>query len=187
METVADIISDLKKRMDGALGSLRHSLNGLRTGRASISLLDPIKVEIYGSLMPLNQVATVSVPEPRLIVVQVWDKEAIKPVEKAIANAGLGLNPIGEGNVVRVPIPDLSEERRKELVKKAHEYCEQAKIAIRNVRRDGMEDIKKLEKDKHISEDDMKHHTDEIQKITDDHAKKIDEATQAKSKEIMNI
>lgn len=187
MSTPADVISDVKKRMDGGLNSLKHSLNSLRTGRASVSLLDPIKAEVYGSFMPLNQLGTVSAPEPRLIVVQVWDKESAKAVEKAIANAGLGLNPITEGNVIRVPIPDLSEERRKEFVKKASEYCEQAKIALRNVRRDGIEVIKKLEKDKQISEDDMKHYSDEIQKITDDHVKKADEATQAKAKEIMSV
>ncbi len=187
MNTPTEVIADVKKRMEGALSSLKHLLNGLRTGRATVSLLDPIKVEVYGSLMPLNQLASISAPEPRLIVVQVWDKESAKPVEKAIANSGLGLNPIAEGNVVRVPIPDLSEERRRELAKKANEYCEQSKIALRNVRRDGIEVIKRQEKDKQISEDDMKHFSDEIQKITDDHTKKADEATQAKSKEIMSI
>lgn len=187
MNTPQEVISDVTKRMDGAFSALKHSLNGLRTGRASSSLLDPIKVEVYGSLMPLNQLGSVSIPEARLIVVQVWDRETAKPVEKAIRDSGLGLNPVAEGSVIRVPIPDLSEERRKELVKKANEYCENGKIAMRNVRRDGMEMIKKMEKDKTISEDELKSHREEIQKITDIHTRKADEATQIKAKEIMSV
>lgn len=155
-------------------------------GRASASLLDPIKVEAYDSLMPLNQLGAVSTPDARTILVQVWDKDSAKPVEKAIRESGLGLNPIAEGTVIRIPIPELSEERRKELVKKGYEYTEQAKIAIRNVRRDGMDALKKLEKDKLISEDDLKYLSDEIQKITDIHTKKAEEITALKAKEIIN-
>src|ERR671928_921833 len=156
--------ADLKRRMHGAVEALRHDLGGLRTGRASTSLLDPVTVEVYGSHMPLNQVATVSAPEPRMLSVQVWDKSNIGPVEKAIRSAGLGLNPINDGNNIRLPIPDLTEDRRKELAKLAHQYAEKARVAIRNVRRDGMDALKADENKKEISEDDRKRGEAEVQK-----------------------
>src|SRR5688572_26604161 len=148
--------ADLERRMKGAVEALRHDLAGLRTGRANTALLDPITVTVYGSQMPLNQVATVSAPEPRMLSVQVWDKSNVGPVEKAIRSAGLGLNPINDGTTIRLPIPDLTEERRKELAKLANQYAEKARIAIRNVRRDGMENLKADENKKEISEDDRK-------------------------------
>jgi ribosome recycling factor len=181
------IISDLKKRMEGAIHSLKHSLNGLRTGRASAALLDPIKIEAYGSYMPITQVGTVNVPEPKLITVQVWDRSQVSAVEKAIRDSGLGLNPMSDGNLVRVPLPDLSEQRRKELSKKAHEYGEQSKIAIRNIRRDGMEGFKALEKDKKISEDESRNRSEEVQKITDEFIKKAEQSVAEKEKEIMTV
>lgn len=180
-------LEDLKRRMDGALKSLHAEFGGLRTGRASASLLDPVMVDAYGSSMPLNQVATVGVPEPRLITVQVWDRSMVGAVEKAILNAGLGLNPMSEGQNVRVPIPDLSEERRAELTKVAAKYAEQAKISVRNVRRDGMDQLKRLEKDGEISQDDHKRFADRIQSLTDDFVKKIDEALASKEKDIMKV
>ena len=177
--------ADLERRMKGAVESLKGDLAGLRTGRANTALLDPITVEVYGSHMPLNQVATVSAPEPRLLSVQVWDKSNIGPVEKAIRSAGLGLNPINDGNTLRLPIPDLTEERRKELAKLASKYAENARIAIRNVRRDGMEALKADEAKKEISEDDRKRHETEVQKLTDDMIKAADEAAAQKEKEIL--
>lgn len=177
--------ADIERRMHGAVDSLKHDLNGLRTGRANTSLLDPIVVEVYGLNMPLNQVATVSAPEPRLLSVQVWDKSNITPVEKAIRNAGLGINPMVDGNNIRLPIPDMTEERRKELVKLAHSYAEKAKIAARNVRRDGNDDLKTDEKKKEISEDDRKRLETEIQKLTDTTVADIDAALAAKEKEIL--
>jgi len=177
--------ADLERRMQGAVESLKHDLSGLRTGRANTALLDNITVEVYGSHMPLNQVATVSVPEPRLLSVQVWDKSSIGPVEKAIRSAGLGLNPINDGNTLRLPIPDLTEERRKELAKLAGKYAENARIAIRNVRRDGMEALKADENKKEISEDERKRLETEVQKLTDDIIKAADEAAAAKEKEIL--
>lgn len=177
--------ADLERRMHGAVESLKSDLIGLRTGRASINLLDPIVVEVYGSMMPLNQVATVSAPEPRLLSVQIWDKSNVTPVEKAIRNAGLGINPITDGQNIRLPIPDLTEERRKELVKLAHSYAEKAKIAVRNVRRDGNDDLKADEKKKEISEDDRKRAEAEIQKMTDATIAEIDVAAAAKEKEIL--
>jgi len=149
-------INDLKRRMEGAINALKHELGGLRTGRASASMVEPVQVEAYGSHMPLNQVATVSVPEPRLLSVQVWDKSMVKAVETAIVNSNLGLNPATEGQVIRLRIPELNEERRKELVKVAHKYTEAARVAVRHVRRDGLDVLKKLEKDHQISEDDEK-------------------------------
>jgi ribosome recycling factor len=175
--------SDLERRMHGAVESLKSDLGGLRTGRANTGLLDPIVVEVYGSSMPLNQVATVSVPEPRLLSVQVWDKSNVNSVEKAIRNAGLGINPITDGNNIRLPIPDMTEERRKELVKLAHNYAENAKIAARNVRRDGNDDLK--EKKKEISEDDRKRFETEVQKLTDATVADIDAALASKEKEIL--
>ena len=177
--------ADLQRRMNGAVDVLKNDLGGLRTGRASTALLDPVQVEVYGANMPLNQVATVSVPEPRLISVQVWDKGNVGPVEKAIRSAGLGLNPITDGTMIRLPIPDLTEERRKELSKLAGQYAEKARIAVRNVRRDGMDHLKVDEKKHDISEDERKRFETEVQKLTDDTIKEIDSAAHAKEQEIL--
>ena len=177
--------SDLNRRMHGALEALKHDLGGLRTGRASVALVDSVHVEVYGSNMPLNQVATVSVPEPRLLSVQVWDRSNVQPVEKAIRNAGLGINPIVDGQVIRLPIPELTEERRKELAKLCGQYAEKAKIAVRNVRRDGMDHLKQDEKKHDISEDERKRLETEVQKLTDDTIKEIDAVAEAKEKEIL--
>ncbi len=178
-------ISDLRKRMEGAMKTLQHEFSGLRTGRASVNLLDTVMVEAYGSMMHLNQVANINVPEPRLLTVQVWDKSMVKAVEKAISTANLGLNPAADGQTIRVPIPELSQERRHELVKIAGKYAESAKVAVRNIRRDGMDHYKKLEKDGDISKDEHHHKSDEIQKLTDEYIKKIDDSLAAKEKEIM--
>ena len=177
--------ADLERRMHGAVEALKGDLGGLRTGRANTSLLDPVQVEVYGSNMPLNQVATVSAPEPRMLSVQVWDKSNVTPVEKAIRAAGLGINPITDGQNIRLPIPDMTEERRKELVKLAHNYAEKAKIAARNVRRDGNDALKTDEKKKEISEDDRKRGETEIQKITDATVAEIDAALAGKEKDIL--
>ena len=173
--------------MDGALETLRKELGGLRTGRASVNLLDPVTVEAYGTKMPLAQVGTVSVPEPRMITVQVWDKGQVKAVEKAIREAGLGLNPMSDGTLVRVPIPDLTQDRRQELVKVAAKYAEQARVSVRNVRRDGMEHLKQLEKKHEISQDEHRKWHDEVQTLTDSHIKKVDEALATKEKEIKQV
>lgn len=178
--------ADLERRMAGAVESLKSDLSGLRTGRANTALLDPIHVEVYGAMMPLNQVATVSAPEPRMLSVQVWDRSNMNPVEKAIAKAGLGLNPMIDGQTIRLPIPDLTEERRKELAKLAGQYSEKAKIAIRNVRRDGMEALKEDEKKKEIGEDERKRSEDDVQKLTDQYIKLADEAAAHKEKEILS-
>jgi ribosome recycling factor len=177
--------ADVQRRMHGAVESLKHDLSGLRTGRASTSLLEPVTVEVYGAHMPLNQVATISAPEPRMLSVQVWDRSNVGTVEKAIRSAGLGLNPISEGTTLRLPIPDLTEERRKELAKLASQYAEKARIAVRNVRRDAMDSLKQDEKKNEISEDERKRLETEVQKITDDTIKDIDATTQAKEKEIL--
>jgi ribosome recycling factor len=177
--------SDLQRRMHGAVEALKHDLGGLRTGRASTALLDHITVEVYGAQMPLNQVATVSVPEPRLLTVQVWDKSSVHPIEKAIQSAGLGLNPITDGQLIRLPIPDLTEERRKELAKLVGQYAEKARIAVRNVRRDGMDHLKNDEKKHEISEDERKRLEHEVQKLTDQTIAEIDGAAEAKEKEIL--
>ncbi|GAB5349644.1 ribosome recycling factor [Alteriqipengyuania sp. 357] len=177
--------SDIERRMQGAVESLKGDLAGLRTGRANTSLLDPVVVEVYGSMMPLNQVATVSAPEPRMLSVQVWDKSNVSAVEKGIAHANLGLNPMQDGQTLRIPMPDLTEERRKDLAKLADKYGENSKIAIRNVRRDGMEALKEDEKKKEISEDDRKRAEDEVQKLTDKYVEEVDKAVEAKKKEIM--
>ena len=177
--------ADVQRRMHGAVEALKHDLAGLRTGRASTALLDPINVDVYGASMPLNQVATVSAPEPRLLSVQVWDRSNMSAVEKAIRNAGLGINPITDGQNIRLPIPDLTEERRKELAKLASQYAEKARIAARNVRRDGMDALKTDEKKKEISEDEHKRLDTEVQKLSDDTIKEIDAAAQAKEKEIL--
>jgi ribosome recycling factor len=176
---------DLKRRMHGAVEAFRHDLGGLRTGRASTALLDPVHVEVYGTNMPLNQVATVSTPEPRMLSVQVWDRSNVQPVEKAIRNAGLGINPIVDGQVIRLPIPELTEERRRELAKLVGQYAEKAKVAVRNVRRDGMDHLKQDEKKHEISEDERKRLEHEVQKLTDDTIKEIDELANAKEKEIL--
>jgi ribosome recycling factor len=180
-------LPELKRRMHGAVSVLKQELAGLRTGRASLHMLDPVQVDAYGTHMPLNQVATVAVPEPRLISVQVWDKSLVHAVERAIVNANLGLSPATEGQVLRLRIPELNQERRKELVKVAHKYAESARVAARHVRRDGLEILKKLEKDHKISEDDHKHEADLVQKATDEVIREIDQALATKEKEIMTV
>ncbi len=180
-------LDDIERRMKGAVEALKSEFAGLRTGRASASLLDPITVEVYGANMPLNQVGTVTVPEPRMLSVQVWDKSNASAVEKAIRNSGLGLNPMLDGQLVRIPIPELNEERRAELAKVAAKYAEQGRIAIRNVRRDGMDTLKRLEKDKSISEDDHKMYADEVQTLTNSYVAQVDEALQSKEAEIMQV
>src|SRR3982750_1203756 len=177
--------ADLKRRMHGAVEALKHDLQGLRTGRASTTLLDPVHVEVYGANMPLNQVATVSAPEPRMLSVQVWDKSNVGPVDKAIRSAGLGLNPIVDGQTLRLPIPDLTEERRKELAKLAGQYAEKARIAVRNVRRDGMDSLKVDEKKGVFGEDERKRHETEVQKLTDSIIAELDATATAKEKEIL--
>ena len=184
MEELNAIKEQLKEKMEKTIEACRHNLNGLRTGRASASLLDPITVEAYGSMMPMNQVATITASAANMITVQVWDKENVKKVDKAISEANLGLSPITEGNIVRVPIPQLSADRRADLCKKAKEYGEQGKISIRNIRRSGIDEVKKLEKNKEISEDISKGEQNKIQKITDDFIKKIDNLVEEKEKDI---
>lgn len=180
-------MADLKRRMQGALATLKTEFSGLRTGRASASLLEPIHVDAYGSSMPLNQVATINVPEPRMISVQVWDRGMVVSVDKAIRNSGIGLNPQVDGTLIRVPIPPLSEERRKELAKLAAKYAEHARVAVRNVRRDGMDHLKRLEKEHVISADEHKKQADDVQKATDATIKDIDAALQHKEQEIMQV
>jgi ribosome recycling factor len=187
MASATHDLNDLKRRMLGAVQTLKQELGGLRTGRASASLLDPIQVEAYGSHMPLNQMATVSVPEPRLISVQVWDRSMVHAVEKAIANSHLGLTPSTEGQVLRLRIPELNEERRKELVKVAHKYVEAAKVAVRHVRRDGLDVLKKLLKDHQMSEDDEKRSADQVQKLTDETIADIDKLLAGKEREILTV
>ena len=177
--------ADTERRMAGAVESLKGDLSGLRTGRANTSLLDPVQVEVYGAMMPLSQVATVSAPEPRMLSVQVWDKGNVSAVEKGITKANLGLNPMTDGQTIRLPMPDLTEERRKELAKLAGQYAEKAKIAIRNVRRDAMESLKADEKKKEISEDERKRSEDEVQKLTDTYVAQTDEAAAKKEQEIL--
>jgi len=177
--------ADIQRRMTGAVDALKHDLGGLRTGRASTTLLDPVNVEVYGSHMPLSQVATVSAPEPRMLSVQVWDKSNVSSVEKAIRSAGLGLNPINDSQTLRLPIPDLTEERRKELAKLASQYAEKARIAARNVRRDGMDSLKVDEKKNVFGEDERKRHETDLQKVTDKTIADIDAASAAKEKEIL--
>ncbi len=179
--------ADLKRRMDGAVDVLQKEFSGLRTGRAAVSMMDPVMVDAYGSKMPLVQVATVTTPEPRLISVQVWDQSMAKAVEKAIRDSGLGLNPIGEGSTIRVPIPDLNQERRAELTKVAGKYAESTRVSVRNIRRDGMDVLKKLQKDGKISEDESKRSSDEVQKITDETIGKIDKMLADKEKDIMTV
>jgi ribosome recycling factor len=180
-------LKELEKRMHGAMDALKKELGGLRTGRASVNLLDPVMVDAYGQRMPLNQVGTVSAPEPRLLAVNVWDKGLVVSVAKAIREAGLGLNPSPDGQLVRVPIPELTAERRAELAKLAHKYAEQGRVAVRNVRRDGMEALKKAEKDHKISQDEHRQKSDEVQKLTDRYVKQIDEVLVHKEKEIKTV
>jgi ribosome recycling factor len=178
---------DMNRRMDGALTTLKSELGGLRTGRASAALLDPVKVEAYGNMVPINQVGSIATPEARMITVQVWDKGLAKAVDKAIRDAGLGLNPQMDGQLLRIPLPELNQERRKELSKLAAKYAEAARVAVRNVRRDGMELLKKLEKDKKIGQDEQHTKGEELQKLTDSHIKDIDAALHAKEQEIMQV
>lgn len=179
-------LDDIKRRMQGALNALKHDLASLRTGRASPSILDPIQVEAYGTPTPISQLATVSVPEPRLLSVQVWDRGVVASVEKAIRESDLGLNPQTEGQVIRLRIPEMNEQRRKELVKVANKYAEEARIAVRHVRRDGLDTLKKLEKDG-LSEDDSARHADQVQKATDQTIAEIDQTVAAKEKEILQV
>lgn len=183
----AKLRKDLSARMEGALKVLDNELKGLRTGRASVNLLDPVTVEAYGSKMPLSQVATVSTPDAKTITAQVWDKTMVKAVEKAIVDANLGLNPAADGQLVRMSVPPLTEERRKDLVKLAHKYGEQTKVALRNIRRDGNEDLKKLEKDSEISKDEHHHLSDEVQKLTDEFINKVDSQLKQKEQEILTV
>ena len=180
-------LAELQRRMQGAIASLKHELGGLRTGRASAGLVEPIHVDAYGQSMPLNQVASISIPEPRMISIQVWDRSMVGAVEKAIRDSNLGLSPNTEGQTLRIRIPELNEQRRKELVKVAHKYAETAKVAVRHVRRDGIDHLKKLMKDKAISEDDEKRHETEVQKATDKAVGEIDQALAVKEKEIMQV
>jgi ribosome recycling factor len=180
-------IDDLKRRMNGALQVLHDEFGGLRTGRASIALLEPLHVDAYGSSMPMNQVGTIGVPDSRMITVQVWDQGLAGAVEKAIMESGLGLNPSRDGNLVRVPIPQLSEERRVELVKIAHKYAEQTRISVRNVRRDGMDTLKKMQRDGEISEDEQRAWETDLQKLTDEMVKGIDDSLSTKETEIMQV
>lgn len=180
-------LSSLKERMEKSVDSLREELAGLRTGRATPSLLEPVMVEAYGSKMPLNQVATVTVPEARMLSVQVWDRSQASAVEKAIRNSGLGLNPAAEGAVIRVPLPELNEERRRDLTKVAHNYAEQARVAVRHIRRDGMDLLKKLEKDGEMSQDDSRRWAEQVQQATDAAVADVDSVVAAKEQEIMQV
>ena len=179
--------ADATRRMDGAIETLHKEFAGLRTGRASTSLLEPVVVDAYGSKMPINQVGTIGVPEPRMLTVQVWDRGLVKAVEKAILEANLGLNPMSDGQLVRVPLPALSAERRQELAKIAAKYAEECRVAVRNVRRHCMDELKKLEKDHKVSQDEHRDYSDQIQKLTDGHIKKIDDSLQHKDHEIKQV
>jgi ribosome recycling factor len=178
---------DIKRRMQGAVEALKHDFGGLRTGRASSSLLEPLQVDAYGANMPISQVGSITVPEPRMLQINVWDRGLVVAVEKAIRASSLGLNPQTEGQVIRLRMPDLTQERRKELVKVAHQYAEKARVAARNVRRDGMDHLKQLEKAHLMSEDDHKKKADEVQKMTDDTIKEIEQALKSKEQEIMQV
>jgi ribosome recycling factor len=180
-------LNDIKRRMDGAVNALQHDLAGLRTGRASASLLDPITVEAYGTQTPLNQLANVSIPEPRMLSVSVWDKSMVGKVERAIRDSHLGLNPITDGTTLRIPLPELNEQRRKELAKVAHTYAENGRVAARHVRRDGMETLKKMEKDGDMGQDDVRQMSDRVQKLTDETISEIDRTLSAKEAEIMQV
>lgn len=180
-------MKDLERRMQGAVNVLQNELQGLRTGRASVGLLEPVSVDAYGALMPLNQVASISAPEPRLLTVQVWDKSLVKAVESGIISGNLGLNPVSEGQLIRVPIPELTEERRKELVKVAHQYAEQARVSVRNVRRDGMDILKREERSGEISKDSQHDTSAEVQKLTDEFVSKITTFLESKEREILQV
>jgi ribosome recycling factor len=180
-------MNEVKRRMDGALEALRREFAGLRTGRASVHLLDPVTVKAYGSEMPLSQVGTVNVPEPRMITVQVWDRSLVAAVERAIRDAGLGVNPMSDGQLVRVPIPELSQERRQELSKIAHKYAEQARVAVRNVRRDCLEHLRKLQHDKEVSDDDERRAQERLQKLTDKFIAEIDKHGHVKEQELLEV
>jgi len=181
------LLKDIQRRMDGALEALRKEFGGLRTGRASVGLLEPVKVDAYGSTVPLNQLANINVPEPRMITVNVWDRGMVKAVDKAIRESGLGLNPQTEGQTIRVPIPDLNEERRRELTRVAAKYAEATRISVRNVRRDGIETLRKQEKDGDISQDEQKKLERDIQHLTDEHIKRVDETLAQKDREILQV
>ena len=187
MSLVTHDINEVEKRMRASIDALKRELSGLRTGRASANLLDPVQVMVYGSRMPLNQVATVTVPESRMLSVQVWDRGLAGAVEKAIRNSGLGLNPAAEGQVIRVPLPELNEERRRELTKVAHNYAEQARVAVRHIRRDGMDLLKKLEKDGDLSQDESRKQGDLVQQATDAAVGEIDKVLAVKEQEIMQV
>jgi ribosome recycling factor len=187
MATTAFDMNDIKRRMQGAIAALKQELGGLRTGRASSALLEHLQVEAYGSHMPLNQLATIAVPEPRLLSVQVWDRSMIHAVEKAISAANLGLTPSTEGQVIRLRVPEMNEERRKEIVKVAHKYAETARVAVRHVRRDGLDLLKKLEKEHQISEDDHERQSGDVQKATDATIAEVDRLLAGKEKEIMTV
>ncbi|WP_455477397.1 ribosome recycling factor [Bartonella sp. B41] len=184
---IASVMDDLKRRMSGAISAFKHELNGLRTGRASTSLLDSLTVDAYGSVVPINQVANISVPEPRMLSVSVWDKTMVGAVERAIRDCGLGLNPITDGVNLRIPLPELNEERRKDLVKVAHQYAEQARIATRHVRRDGMDNLKKLEKEGEVSQDEAHSLSEKVQKLTDETIADIDKILAEKETEILHV
>ena len=186
MSTTIDL-QDLRRRMDGAVDALKTEFSGLRTGRASAALLEPVTVEAYGSVMPLNQVGTVSVPEPRMLSVQVWDATLAPAVDKAIRNSGLGLNPMAEGAVIRIPVPELTEDRRRDLTKVAHSYAEKARVSVRNVRRDGMDTLKQMEKDGDISEDEHRQQSEQVQSLTDELIKAVDDLLNHKDAEIMQV
>jgi ribosome recycling factor len=187
MATANYDLNEIRRRMQGAIQALKQELGGLRTGRASAGMLDPVQVEAYGTHMPLNQLATVSVPEPRLLSVQVWDRSMVHAVERAIVNSNLGLSPATEGQVIRLRVPELNQERRKEMVKLAHKYAEAARVAVRHVRRDALEQLKKMEKDGQISEDDHTRMSGEVQKATDQVVSEVDQTMASKEKEIMTV
>jgi len=180
-------INETTDRMKKAVDAFHHELSKLRTGRASLSILDDVKVDYYGQVSPLNQVGTLAVPDPRTITIQPWDTTAAQAIEKAIQKSGLGLNPINDGKVIRVPVPALNEERRKDLVKSLHTHAEQSKVAVRNARRDANDHLKKLQKDSTITEDDLKKGQDKVQKLTDEHIKQIDDETKHKEIDIMEV
>lgn len=187
VDDIDSLKKDIERRMDGAIDSFKHDLAGLRSGRASAALLEPIRVDAYGSITPITQVASITAPEPRMLTVQVWDKTLVSVVDKAIRESGLGLNPMPDGQLIRVPIPQLTEERRNEMVKAAGRYTEAAKVAVRNVRRDGMDKTKAAEKNGDISQDDVKDWSDQIQKITDQYVSKIDEIFTEKERDIKQV
>ncbi|MDR6758462.1 ribosome recycling factor [Mycoplana sp. BE70] len=180
-------LKELKRRMDGAISAFKHDIASLRTGRASANVLDPVTVEAYGSRMPLNQVANITVPEPRMLAVSVWDKSMVNAVDRAIRESNLGLNPIIDGQNLRIPLPELNEERRRSLVKLAHDYAEKGKVAIRHVRRDGMDDLKKAEKDGDIGQDISRNQSEKVQKMTDEMISEVDRLLADKEKEIMQV